>query len=66
MNLSGDGPSRSACQRRDGDGLMLLQRFKDAAPETRVILLTGVSSIESAVEVMKRGAFHYLNKPSSR
>jgi DNA-binding NtrC family response regulator len=47
----------------DGDGLTLLQRFKDAAPETPVILMTGFSSIESAVEAMKRGAFHYVNKP---
>jgi two-component system, NtrC family, response regulator AtoC len=35
----------------------------DAAPETPVILMTGFSSIESAVEAMKRGAFHYVNKP---
>jgi DNA-binding NtrC family response regulator len=47
----------------DIDGLTLLDRIKDVDPDTLVILLTAFSSIENAVEAMKRGAYHYANKP---
>ncbi len=47
----------------DGDGLAVLQRIKEADPDTLVILLTAYSSVETAVEAMKRGAYHYANKP---
>ena len=32
-------------------------------PDTEVILITGHATLESAVEAMKQGAFHYLAKP---
>jgi DNA-binding NtrC family response regulator len=47
----------------DSDGLALLKEIKDADPDTVVIMLTGHSSVAMAVEAMKRGAFHYANKP---
>jgi DNA-binding NtrC family response regulator len=47
----------------DGDGLSVLQSMKAADPETVVILLTAVTSVETAVEAMKRGAYHYASKP---
>jgi two-component system response regulator AtoC len=47
----------------DGDGLTVLQQIKQQAPETLVILMTGFSSVENAVQAMKLGAFHYVNKP---
>jgi two-component system response regulator AtoC len=47
----------------DGDGLSVLQRIKQASPDTLVILMTAYSTIESAVEAMKLGAYHYVNKP---
>ena len=47
----------------DGDGLAVLKRIKETAPETLVILMTAFSTIESAVEAMKLGAYHYINKP---
>ena len=47
----------------DGDGLDLLKQIKSADPDTLVIMLTGHSSVESAVEAMKQGAYHYANKP---
>ena len=47
----------------DGDGLGVLRRIKDASPDTLVILMTAFSTIESAVEAMKLGAYHYVNKP---
>jgi two-component system response regulator AtoC len=47
----------------DGDGLSVLKRIKASDPETLVILLTAYSSVDTAVEAMKHGAFHYANKP---
>ncbi len=47
----------------DVDGLQILERAKNAQPDTEVILLTGFGSIPSAVEAMQKGAFNYLTKP---
>jgi DNA-binding NtrC family response regulator len=47
----------------DGDGLDVLRRIKEKTPEVLVIMMTGHSTVESAVEAMKLGAFHYVNKP---
>src|SRR5712691_11207416 len=47
----------------DGDGLSVLKRIKERDPDTLVILLTAYSSVDTAVEAMKHGAYHYANKP---
>jgi DNA-binding NtrC family response regulator len=47
----------------DGDGITVLRKIKERAPETLVILMTAHSTIENAVEAMKLGAYHYINKP---
>ena len=47
----------------DGDGLGALCMIKERSPETSVILMTAFSSVQSAVEAMKLGAFHCANKP---
>jgi DNA-binding NtrC family response regulator len=47
----------------DADGLSILKQIKEADPDTLVILLTAFSSVETAVEAMKSGAYHYANKP---
>jgi DNA-binding NtrC family response regulator len=47
----------------DGDGLSVLRTVKERTPDRPVILMTAFSTIESAVEAMKLGAFHYVNKP---
>jgi DNA-binding NtrC family response regulator len=47
----------------DSDGLTVLRRLKELAPDTPVILMTAFSTVENAVEAMKHGAYHYLNKP---
>jgi len=47
----------------DGDGLSVLRHIKEKSPETIVILMTAYSSVSNAVEAMKLGAFHYVNKP---
>jgi DNA-binding NtrC family response regulator len=45
------------------DGLELLARLKELQPEVEVLLLTAHSSIETAVQAMKKGAYDYLTKP---
>jgi DNA-binding NtrC family response regulator len=47
----------------DGDGLSVLRRIKEQSPETPVILMTAFSTVENAVEAMRLGAYHYVNKP---
>ena len=44
-------------------GMEVLQRVKADSPDTMVIVITGFSTVSSAVEVMKLGAFDYLPKP---
>ena len=45
------------------DGHAVLARAKALRPETEVILITGFGTVESAVEAMRAGAFHYILKP---
>jgi two-component system response regulator AtoC len=47
----------------DGDGLTVLRRIKEIAPDTPVVFMTAFSTIENAVDAMKHGAYHYINKP---
>lgn len=47
------------------DGIELLRRIKDAAPDAIVILMTGYASLGTAVEALRLGAHDYLIKPSS-
>ena len=47
----------------DADGLELLPEIKKQWPDTEVVVLTGLASIEAAVTATKRGAYHFLNKP---
>jgi DNA-binding NtrC family response regulator len=44
-------------------GLEVMRRIKKSFSEIRVIVITGYSTVASAVEVMKMGAFDYLPKP---
>ncbi|MCJ8169675.1 response regulator transcription factor [Atopomonas sediminilitoris] len=45
-------------------GLVLLPQLIEAVPDVRVVILTGYSSITTAVEAIKRGACNYLCKPA--
>lgn len=47
----------------DVSGIDLLQLWKKRKPETLFILFTGHSSVDSAVEAIKAGAYDYLTKP---
>ncbi len=45
------------------DGLTLLQKIKDISSDTEVIIMTGQTSLESAVNSLRSGAYDYLSKP---
>ena len=47
------------------DGVELLRRIKDEAPDAIVILMTGYASLGTAVKSLRLGAHDYLIKPSS-
>ncbi|GBE56919.1 MAG TPA: response regulator [Euryarchaeota archaeon] len=44
-------------------GLDFLNELRKARSDTKVIIITGFGSVESAVEVMKAGAADYISKP---
>ena len=45
------------------DGIELLKKLKEINPEIPVIIMTAYGTIETAVEAMKLGAYHYVSKP---
>jgi len=45
------------------DGLEVLRRVKETHPNMDVIMITGLSQIDTAVQAMKLGAFDYISKP---
>jgi len=45
-------------------GLNLLPKLKAANPDIQMLILTGYSSISTAVEAIKMGAVNYLCKPA--
>ena len=47
----------------DRPGLELLPEIKDFDPHLPVVVITAYSSVESAIEAMREGAFHYVPKP---
>ena len=47
-------------------GSGLLEAIKRQAPDTPVIVITAYGTIDSAVDAMKSGAYHYLTKPINR
>jgi DNA-binding response OmpR family regulator len=47
------------------NGIHVMQKVRELGLETQVIILTGYSTIESAVDALRLGAFDYLFKPTS-
>ncbi len=45
------------------DGMEVLREVRSRYPDVPVIMITGHASLDSAVEAMKAGAYHYLAKP---
>ena len=72
------GSSAEAAQRLEGEGfdalvtdlrmpgtggMGLLALSRKTAPDRPVIVMTGFGAIETAVEAIREGAYHYLTKP---
>ncbi len=47
----------------DIDGIEMVRRCKEFAPNTEIIMVTGFGSVEKAIEATKAGAFYYVEKP---
>ena len=45
------------------DGMEVLAGVKKIDPDTPVVIMTAFGAIETAVEAMRRGAFHFITKP---
>lgn len=45
------------------DGMEFLRNMKKERPEIPVILITAFGTIDTAIEAMKNGAYHYIVKP---
>jgi two-component system, response regulator RegA len=48
----------------DQSGLKIVSRLLAADPHTRIVVLTGNATVQSAVEAIKLGAVYYLAKPA--
>ncbi len=44
-------------------GLEALAKFRELAPAPEVIIITGHGTIDTAIEAMRLGAYHYVTKP---
>ncbi|MDX1962651.1 MAG: sigma-54 dependent transcriptional regulator [Pirellulales bacterium] len=44
-------------------GIEVVARARELSPETEAVILTGKSTLESAVAALRHGAFDYLTKP---
>jgi DNA-binding NtrC family response regulator len=45
------------------DGIEVLEKIQELAPETPVVIVSGHGNIDTAVEAIKKGAFDYIAKP---
>jgi len=47
----------------DKNGIDLIREVKRVQPDTVCMIITGYATIDSAIEAVKAGAYHYLTKP---
>ena len=47
----------------DTDGVSVLRKIKEYGQDILVVLLTAFATVETAVEAMRIGAYHFANKP---
>ncbi len=45
------------------DGMAVLAHIRATSPDVPVIMITGHATLDSAVDAMKAGAYHYIAKP---
>src|ERR1041385_7055886 len=47
----------------DTDGLAILQAIHERTPQLPVIVISAHTTVDGAVEAMRRGAYDYISKP---
>jgi len=47
----------------DIDGIDVLNTIKKKWPETKVVMITGYSTVDTAVQALRMGAFNFIEKP---
>ena len=47
----------------DANGLALIERFREIDRDLAIVIVTAYGEIETAVQAVKAGAFHFLQKP---
>lgn len=47
----------------DIDGIEVLNRIKNSWPDTKVVMVTGYSTVETAVQALRLGAYNFVEKP---
>jgi DNA-binding NtrC family response regulator len=45
------------------NGIQVITRAKELSPDTEAVVLTGKSSLDTAIAALRQGAFDYLTKP---
>lgn len=45
------------------DGTAIIKETISKYPDTRVIMITGYATVDTAVQALRMGAFHYIEKP---
>ncbi|MFC1895250.1 sigma-54-dependent transcriptional regulator [Thermodesulfobacteriota bacterium] len=45
------------------DGMQVLKKTQELQPHTEVVMITGYATVDSAVNAMREGAYHYVAKP---
>jgi two-component system response regulator HydG len=48
----------------DVEGLALFRALREARPEVPIVMLTAFGSVDTAVQALREGAYHYLTKPA--
>jgi response regulator RpfG family c-di-GMP phosphodiesterase len=67
-HVESEAPAVALCDIRmpGHDGLWLAQQIRKTAPDTAVIMATGVQDVGSAVTSLRQGVIDYLTKPFGR
>lgn len=47
----------------DMDGIEVLNKIKTAWPDTKVVMVTGYSTVDTAVQALRLGAYNFIEKP---
>jgi DNA-binding NtrC family response regulator len=47
----------------DIDGIEVLNAIREKWPETKVIMISGYSTVDTAVQALRLGAFNFIEKP---